>query len=86
MATPVFVSEFQSGFGRGIESGTADEPKGTTVRKRGEDVGWAPERVTLNGPHCWMLEKWMAVEAVTEERKVRRRTKDSIGCKKTKGE
>jgi len=39
MATPVLVFESHSGFGRGIESGTADEPKGTTVRLRGRAVG-----------------------------------------------
>ena len=70
MATPVLVFEFHSGSGRGIASGTADDPKGTTVRVRGSAVGWVPEKVTLNGPHCRMLEKRIVAKAVTgEERK-----------------
>ena len=57
MATPVLVFVSHTGSGRGIEIGTADEPKGTTVRARGRAVGLVPENVTLNDPHCWMLEK-----------------------------
>jgi hypothetical protein len=80
IATPVLVAECHSGSGRGIESGTADEPKGTTVRVSGSAFGWVPEKVTLNGPHCTMLEKRMAVKAVAgEERRMKIKMKDSIG-------
>ena len=85
MATPVLVFESHLGSGRGIENGTAEDPKGTTVRVRGRAVGWVPEKVTLNGPHCWMLEKRMMVKAVAgEKRKKRKRTKDSICCQGAK--
>jgi hypothetical protein len=84
IAIPVFVAEFHSGSGRGIESGTADEPKGTTVRLRGRAVGFVPEKVTLKGPHCWMLENRMAVKAVAEERKKKMERKDRIGGQKAK--
>jgi hypothetical protein len=84
MATPVLVFESHSGFGRGIEIDMAGEPKGTTVRARGRAVGWLPENVTLNGPHCRMLEKRMVVKATTEWRKKRMGMKKSIGCEGAK--
>ena len=40
--------------------------------------------MTLNDPHCRMLEKRMVVKAVAEERKKRMGTNGSIGCEGAK--
>jgi len=85
MATPVLVFESHPGSGRGIENGTAGDPKGTTVRVRGRAVGWVPEKVTLNGPHCRMLEKRMVAKAVAGEESMKSmRRKGSICCEGAK--